>query len=124
MCHAPDAPIFVVGTHVDQVAKYELPRNDLQKRYPQIAGFHFVSCATGVGIKELSQDLLARTLEQKYMGEKIPRVILELENRLKLKRSEGDIIEWKVLKDIALHCGIYEEKDVSIFLMSKSFMTV
>ena len=37
MCHAPGAPVFVVGTHCDQVAKYEIPVEQLRKRYPQVS---------------------------------------------------------------------------------------
>ena len=46
-CHAPKAPIFVIGTHRDQVPKAELPQAKLKRRYPQIRGFHFVSSITG-----------------------------------------------------------------------------
>lgn len=46
-CHAPKAPIFVVGTHCDQVNSSELPVDDLQRRYPSIAGFANISSATG-----------------------------------------------------------------------------
>jgi leucine-rich repeat kinase 2 len=42
-CHAPGAPIFVVGTHIDEVFKYAIDANSLKERYKQIVGFHFVS---------------------------------------------------------------------------------
>ncbi len=45
--HAPKAPIFVVGTHLDQVSLSELPVDEMSQRYPQIAGFHFISAHTG-----------------------------------------------------------------------------
>lgn len=46
-CHAPKAPIFIVGTHCDQVSASELPVDDLKKRYPQIAGFANISSMSG-----------------------------------------------------------------------------
>ncbi len=91
-CHAPGAPIFVVGTHIDQVytffrflfatripdlidlkvAKYELNQEELKMRYKQIAGFYFVSSHTGAGVVELSQRIVDATLQEKYIGELIP----------------------------------------------------
>lgn len=46
-CHAPKAPILVIGTHIDQVEKFWLPAEEIKKRYPQICGFHSVSSYTG-----------------------------------------------------------------------------
>lgn len=42
-CHAPEAPIFIVGTHIDQVSTYNLDKESLKNKFPQIAGYHFVS---------------------------------------------------------------------------------
>ena len=81
-CHAPSCPIFVVGTHIDEVKKYSLDMQRLKKRYPQIVGFYFVSSRSGTGVDELSKDIVAAALNEKYMGEKIPKCWLELENAL------------------------------------------
>ena len=113
MCHAPNTPVFVVGTHCDQVAKYEIPTEELKRRYPQIIGFHFVSCTTGEGIKELRQELLSATLSQSYMGEKIPKITLDFEQSLIKERSNESILKWDEVKRIALEQGLYNEKDVS-----------
>ena len=42
--HAPGAPIFIVGTHIDQVNKYTLDKDGLKSRFKQITGLynHFV----------------------------------------------------------------------------------
>ena len=66
-CHAPLCPIFIVGTHIDQVNKYDLPIERLKKKYPQIAGFFFVSSFSGVGISELSTAIIHTALNEKYM---------------------------------------------------------
>ncbi len=66
-CHAPLCPIFIVGTHIDQVNKYDLPIERLKKKYPQIAGFFFVSSFSGVGINELSTAIINAALNEKYM---------------------------------------------------------
>ena len=46
--------------------------DDLKAKYKQIAGFHFVSSVTGDGIPNLEKELIEVTLQQKYIGEKIP----------------------------------------------------
>lgn len=71
-CHAPGSPIFVVGTHIDQVAKYQLNEQELKNRYKQIVGFYYVSSPTNDGIPELTSQLVKTTLQEKYMGELIP----------------------------------------------------
>lgn len=66
-CHAPLCPIFIVGTHIDQVNKYDLPFEKLKKTYPQISGFFFISSSTGVGIDDLSKAIINAALNEKYM---------------------------------------------------------
>lgn len=55
------------GTHIDEVNKYELNTEALKKRYPQIAGFYFVSSYNGTGIDQLSASILESALNEKYM---------------------------------------------------------
>ncbi|XP_059158979.1 uncharacterized protein LOC131942991 [Physella acuta] len=110
--HAPKTPIFVVGTHCDQVPKADIPIADLKQRYPQIAGFHFVSSLQGTGIIELEKDLLKVTLEQKNMGEKIPQVWLKLEEQILKARKAKSILEWTKIKQFCMEVGIYDEKDI------------
>lgn len=71
-CHAPGAPIFIIGTHIDEVAKFSLNKEKLKSRYSQICGFYFVSNPKNIGIDKLVEDLIDITLKQNYMGEAIP----------------------------------------------------
>ena len=48
---------------------------ELKAKYKQIAGFHFVSSVTRSGILNLEKDLVEVTLQQKYIGEKIPVIL-------------------------------------------------
>ncbi|XP_046560391.1 probable serine/threonine-protein kinase roco11, partial [Haliotis rubra] len=111
-CHAPKTPIFVVGTHCDQVPKADIPVSELTRRYPQIAGFHFISSVTGMGVADLEKQLLKVTLEQKNMGEKIPQVWLNLEKKILAARSSTSILKWEVIKEYGMEVGIYDEKDI------------
>ncbi|KAH9492683.1 hypothetical protein Btru_024553 [Bulinus truncatus] len=110
--HAPKTPIFIVGTHCDQVPKADIPSADLQQRYPQIAGFHFVSSLEGIGIAELEEELLKVTLEQKNMGEKVPKVWLNMEKKILAFRVNKNTLPWSIIKDIGMEIGIYDEKDI------------
>lgn len=66
-CHVPMCPIFIIGTHIDQVSKFDLPIEKYKNKYPQIVGFHFVSSFNGKGIPELTKHVISTALEQKYM---------------------------------------------------------
>ena len=75
-CHAPGAPIFVVGTHIDQVSKYSIDQDDLKSRFKSVVGFFFVSSLTYEGIEQLTNRLIEVTLKQSYSYEKIPVSLL------------------------------------------------
>ncbi|XP_069118078.1 uncharacterized protein [Argopecten irradians] len=114
VCHAPKAPIIIVGTHCDKVEKSKIPQEELKRKYPQIASFFFVSSYTGEGIVDLKEYLVNLTLQQKYMGERIPEAWLTLEQRVIQKRKEEqlDLIKWKGVEDIASTCGIVDGQEL------------
>ncbi|XP_021339283.1 uncharacterized protein LOC110440494 isoform X2 [Mizuhopecten yessoensis] len=114
VCHAPKAPIIIVGTHCDKVEKSKIPQDELKRKYPQIAGFFFVSSFTGEGIQDLKTFLVNLTLQQKYMGERIPEAWLTLEQRVIQKRKEEkiDLMKWKGVEDVASHCGIVDGQEL------------
>ena len=84
-------------------------------------GFHFVSCITSLGVNELREDLIRSTLEQAYMGEKIPKVTLDFEAKLIEKRSTDNILKWDDVMTIALEHGVYNEKTYVIITIHFSF---
>lgn len=55
-----------------QVSKYTIDEEGLKSKYKQIIGFHFVSSYTFEGIEELEKKIIETTLQEKYIGEKIP----------------------------------------------------
>ncbi|CAD5126525.1 DgyrCDS14632 [Dimorphilus gyrociliatus] len=80
-CHAPKAPIFIVGTHIDQ------------------------------GFKELVDALLEITSKEKYMNEKIPSLWLDFEEALFKESKTLNIISIDKAMDKAFHCGIVEKAE-------------
>ncbi|CAG5127749.1 unnamed protein product, partial [Candidula unifasciata] len=110
-CHAPKAPIFVVGSHCDKVQKGKLPREELKRRFPQIVGFHFISSYTGEGIMELKEEIIQTALSQKYMGEMIPEAWLGLEMKLD-KTEEKALLPWSEIEELAGAAGIFDNTEL------------
>jgi len=61
------------------------------------------------GVDELRNVIIQQTLEQKYMGEKIPEAWLSLEKRLISHRAEKnvDILPFKTIEALGATCGIF-----------------
>lgn len=112
-CHAPSCPVFVVGTHIDEVNKYELNTEVLKKRYPQIVGFYFVSSFNGTGIDNLSKAIVESALNEKYMGEKIPECWLNFEAALQQIKNEKSLLDYSECAKIASNHGIFDSTELS-----------
>src|SRR6266568_2070074 len=87
--HAPDAPVLLVATHVDERVpdlNYQLYRDV----YPQIVGHLGISNKNGVGIVELKIMLADQALRLPLMGQPWPEKWLSAENVL-LARPEHHI---------------------------------
>lgn len=111
-CHAPGAPIFIVGTHIDQVATYSLNMEDLKLRFPQIYGFHYVSSYTFEGIYKFSQNLVEVTLQQKYMGEEIPKLWFNFEKAVKEQALTKSLISLAEITEFANNVGLFDELEI------------
>ncbi|CAF1146931.1 unnamed protein product [Adineta ricciae] len=109
-CHAPNAPIFVVGTHMDQVSRIDLRQDDLKRRYPQISEFINVSTYTGENVDSLIENIIRTTLALPYMDEQIPKAWLNFENIITTRKE--DILEYKEVEEIAHDAGIFEPDEV------------
>ncbi|CAF0782367.1 unnamed protein product [Brachionus calyciflorus] len=112
-CHAPSCPIFIVGTHIDEVSKFDLPIEKYKKKYEQIVGFHFVSSYDGKGISELSQALIDAALKEKYMGEKIPKCWLDFENKLHEIKREKYFLEYHEVEKLGENYGIFDQSELA-----------
>jgi leucine-rich repeat kinase 2 len=101
-CHAPLSPILIIGTHVDQVKKYELPVDYLKSRYPQIVDFFYVSSYNGVGIEKLANAIIATALKEKYMvtlNTKIFKIVLNQfnDNIKREKKYQECFYSWRTV---------------------------
>ena len=109
-CHAPNAPIFVVGTHSDQVSRIDLRQDDFKRRYPQIAGFFNVSTIKGHHVDDLIENIIKTTLALPYMDELIPNAWLKFENLI--GECKQDILKYQEVEKIADNAGIFESSEV------------
>jgi leucine-rich repeat kinase 2 len=109
-CHAPNAPIFVVGTHSDQVSRVDLRQDDFQRRYPQIAGFFNVSTTTSDQMSSLIENIINTTLTLPYMGELIPKAWLGFENLV--SQCQEDILKYQQIEEVAHNAGIFEASEI------------
>ncbi|ELU16141.1 hypothetical protein CAPTEDRAFT_214304 [Capitella teleta] len=98
-CHCPKAPIFIIGTHADQITNPELPTASLQERYDNIKGFYTTSSITGMGIKQVLDHLLSETLSQPYIGELIPEAWLSLEKDILTQRKDTSLLKWSMIEE-------------------------
>jgi leucine-rich repeat kinase 2 len=112
-CHAPNTPIFVVGTHIDEVPKYYLNEVKLKEKFEKIVGFYYVSNLTKSGIAKLAKDLVEVTLKEKYMGEQIPSAYISFEDKIKeCRRENKSLIDYYDLTLLAHEAGIFEPTEV------------
>jgi hypothetical protein len=62
---------MIVGTRLDEVPSYSINTRDLERRYPQIQGFYWVSSTTLENIPNLQEELLKVALSEPCILEEI-----------------------------------------------------
>lgn len=117
---APKAPVFVVGTYLDEVgpeaaqahmdqvlAKYKKPF--------KLKGAMAVSCSTLKNVPELIAEMAAVALKEPYMGGHVPTSYFVLEERCLVERNklvklnEPPLLDWDVLRTMAVNSKILDE---------------
>ncbi|CAF4077014.1 unnamed protein product, partial [Rotaria sordida] len=116
-CHAPNAPIFVVGTHIDLVIRADLREEDLQRRFPQIVGFFNVSTTKGDNLNELIETIIKTALKLPHMDKLIPKAWLNFE--ISISKCHHHILKYDEVIKIARQSGIF---DLSEVLQSVQFL--
>jgi leucine-rich repeat kinase 2 len=114
---APDAPIFLVGTHMDDkmctAAHIDSLLGGLAKlkgTYPKIDYITAVSCKPGEesNIDELRQEIISVAMKQRHMGMEVPKMYLALEEKVVARRALGaSTMSWKEFQTMAMmECGL------------------
>lgn len=137
---APKAPIFLVGTHLDDPrvnsAKAQEEMKALQKKYRKtfkIKGVMAVSCNTLENINTLLDELAKIATKEPYFGGRIPRSYLRLEARLMTERNRREknnmvpVIEWDEILSLAAQCDVVQpspKTDDEIYKVCSSFINL
>ena len=73
---APDSPILIVATHIDE-RDADIPLSDLRRKFPQIIGHYTVSNLSGFGVEAFRTAIASAAATLPLMGEKWPSKWLE-----------------------------------------------
>ncbi|MDC3986546.1 hypothetical protein KEG57_39085 [Polyangium jinanense] len=79
---APESPILLVATHVDERSA-DLPLRDIRQRYPQVVEQYAVSNKTSSGIEALFHAIAEHAANLPLMGESWPRTWLNAANAIR-----------------------------------------
>ncbi|KAF2071594.1 hypothetical protein CYY_007084 [Polysphondylium violaceum] len=117
---AKDAPIIIVGTHLDDVNRNNakpLKKKMKEKyctRFPNIKAIKLVSCTSGKGIPSLRETLESVVTSQPTMGESLPRSYMLLENLVKEETKKRVIptIPWSEFIQLGSICTITDEAEL------------
>ncbi len=116
---APGATVLVVGTHADQVPMGSLPMETIKERFSRIhVHFFAVSSSTREGIAELRAFILSSALQQRGMGESLPRSWLKLEELLADARKANHqgsgkaVLTFAEVRELAFQSAISEAEEV------------
>jgi len=103
---APDAPVLLVATHIDERAP-DINYAAFKEQYPQLVGHLSISNASGAGIAELRTTLTQIAIQLPIMGKPWPATWSKVEEQL-LKRPEHHI-PLETYLQCCEDCGVEEE---------------
>ncbi|MCP4701781.1 MAG: GTPase, partial [Gammaproteobacteria bacterium] len=104
----PNSPVLLAATHIDE-RNADLPFDDLQRKYPQIAGHCEISSLNGTGIAALSARIAELAAALPLMGERWPSAWLAAAQALR-KNLQRHISPQELWKIFAKH-GVEEDSN-------------
>jgi small GTP-binding protein len=93
-----DSPVLVVINKIDQNPGFDVNRNFLQQKYPNIRGFFRLSCAIGNGIQSFSQQLVKELATVELIHTTWPRTWFSVKTYL--ENMKEDFINYHQYKTI------------------------
>eukprot|EP01132_Coremiostelium_polycephalum_P008525 gene8525-10480_t len=119
---APNSPIIIVGTHIDDLEGGKNSAKILKKRmedkymplFPNIKVIKLVSCTSGKGVTSLRENIEEIACNQPNMGELLPSSYILLENLVKEERRNRAIptIPWSDFIKLGKMCTIDDEAEL------------
>lgn len=117
VARAPDAPVMIVGTHLDQCAEEQVEAIALEltekysARFPNIKTVKFVSCSLGKGLGAVQEAIEEVVGSQEHMGERMPKSYMALERALIAERAKRvpPVLSWEEFRELAKRCGVDDD---------------
>ena len=75
-----DSPVLVVMNKIDEDPAFEVDRKFLSEKYPQIQGYHRLSCSTGIGVDEFKKGLMKEIECSKSRKTPFPKAWSQVKN--------------------------------------------
>lgn len=121
----PDKPpIFLVGTHADQVDSLEMQQSldaDIRSflsKFPKqngynIINFFAVSCKTGQGVKELKDNILQYSLQHTIFPY-VPSTYIQVYDLILKEKQDPNqfLLEWAYFSSLAKMCAITDPEEI------------
>jgi small GTP-binding protein len=96
-----DSPVLVVINKIDQNPGFDVNRNFLQQKYPNIRGFFRLSCATYEGIQPFSRQLVKELAEVELIRTTWPQTWFNVKTQLEaMKKKKKNFIGYHEYKAI------------------------
>lgn|GEM_PF-1404404 len=102
-----NSPVIVVLNKIDDYVSYEVNRKFLKEKYPNILGFHKVSCATSQGISELYEAIKEATVQVESITTKWAKSWFDVKNNI--ENLKENFINQKQYKTICNQNDITNE---------------
>jgi len=121
------APVIIIGTHRDSknctpefLKAMQVRLAEFHQTFPNITAINFVSNQTGLGMENLRKAIEEIVIQQKHVGQLLPKRYSALEKALILEREKKKanslppICKWEEYSKIAELCLIDDEKELEV----------
>ncbi|UCH96823.1 MAG: leucine-rich repeat domain-containing protein [Candidatus Aminicenantes bacterium] len=104
-----NSPVIVVMNKLD-ISQKNLDEASLKERFKNIVGFFRVSCVTGEGIKELTEQIRESLSRMLHLHDLLPKRWKDIQEQLYIKSKEKDYISLKEYFDLCQSFGLKEKQ--------------
>jgi len=104
-----NSPVIVVMNKLD-IRQKSLDEASLKERFKNIVDFFRVSCVTGEGIKELTEQIRESLSRMPHLNDLLPKRWKDIKEQLYIKSKEKDYISLEEYFELCQSFGLNEEK--------------
>ncbi|MEO1218633.1 MAG: COR domain-containing protein [Bacteroidota bacterium] len=108
------SPVIIVINKVDERTK-SINEASLKARFPEIMGFHYVSCKSGKGLKKLREEIQHTILQLPHTKDEVPLSWISIAQELEQLRLKADYMDYGDFLQICKKQGV-SAKTASLLL--------